>query len=49
LVARILQERRLADAWLTRDDQDGASRRTSAIEKLGDTGALRVSPVEHLA
>ena len=48
LVARVLQECRLADARLTGDDQHGASGRTSVREELADPGALQVSPVEHL-
>ena len=48
LVARVLQKRRLADARLAGDDEDGAPRRASAIEKLADTRAFRVSPVEHV-
>ena len=48
LVARVLQERRLADARLAGDDEDGAARRASTIEKLADTRAFRVSPVQHV-
>ena len=48
LVARVLQKRGLADARLAGDDEDGAPRRASAIEKLADTRAFRVSPVEHV-
>ena len=48
LVARVLQERRLADARLAGDDQDGAARRASAIEKLADPRPFRVSPVQHV-
>ena len=47
LVARVLQECRLADARLAGEDQHCAVRRSSAGEELADTGALRVSPVEH--
>ena len=47
-VARVLQECRLADARLAGEDQDSALRRSSAGEELADTGALQVSPVEHL-
>jgi hypothetical protein len=48
LAACVLQKRRLADARLAGDDQDGASRRASAVEKLADTRAFRVSPEEHV-
>ncbi len=48
LVARVLQERRLADARLAGDDQDGAARRASAIEKLADPRPFRVSPIQHV-
>jgi hypothetical protein len=49
LFARILEERRLADARLTADDEHTASRPARSVEKLADQAALRVSAVEHLA
>ena len=46
--ARLLEQRRLADTRLPAEDEDGAAGFPRAVQGLTDTGALSVSPVEHV-
>jgi hypothetical protein len=47
LITRILEQRSLADARVSPDDEDAALRVTGRIEEPGDEGALSVPPMEH--
>jgi hypothetical protein len=46
-VARIFEERGLADARFAAQDKDTAPRGTSRLEQTSDLGSLDVTPVEH--
>ena len=45
--ARILEQRRLADADLPAQDERAAPRRTRSLKQRADLSALRIASVEH--